>query len=369
MSTGQQTVHTTLTKLLGIKYPILLAGMSKAAGPKLAAAVTNEGGLGVVGGVRHTPRVLKVLLQTLKKDLIDPNAPYGVDLLIPKIGGGARKTNYDYTKGKLDELIDVIIESKGCKLFVSAVGVPPKYIVDKLHKHKILVMNMVGHPKHVPKALKVGVDIICAQGAEAGGHTGTIPTSILLPKCVDLCRNARMTLYPQYTVPVVGAGGIYDGRGLAMALSYGCDAVWIGTRFVATHEAGASLGHKQAICKATYEDAQKTLVYSGRPLRTLKNEYTTEWETNRRAEMRMLLNKGVVPRDVDFDYPERQLFGYQLGDRYFSGQVCGNIYEIKYAKDVINDIINGCVACLKRERNRVGFVSMNDYGQKNRSKL
>ena len=85
-------------------------------------------------------------------------------------------------------------------------------------------MNMVGHPKHVPKALKVGVDIICAQGAEAGGHTD-ICNICPLPKCVDLCRNARMTLYPQYTVPVVGAGGIYDGRGLAMALSYGCDAV------------------------------------------------------------------------------------------------------------------------------------------------
>lgn len=357
MTTSVETVKTILTQQLGIKYPIILAGMSKAAGPKLAAAVTNHGGLGVVGGVRHTPRVLKILLQTLKKDLIDPNAPYGVDLLIPKIGGGARKTNYDYTKGKLDELIDVIIDAKGCKLFVSAVGVPPKYIVDRLHKNGILVMNMVGHPKHVNKALKVGVDIICAQGAEAGGHTGTTPTSILLPACVDLCKDKRMTLYPQYNVPVVGAGGIYDGRGLAMALSYGCQAVWIGTRFVATHEAGATLGHKKAICAATYEDAQTTLVYSGRPLRTLKNEYTTDWETNRVGELRKLLKKGVVPRDVDGGFPERQLFGYQLGDRYIAGEVAGNIYEIKYAKDVMNDIMSECVACLKRERKRIVRIS------------
>ena len=86
---------------------------------------------------------------------------------------------------------------------------------------------------------------------------------------------------------------------------------------MATHEAGASLGHKQAICKATYEDAKTTLVYSGRPLRTLKNEYTTEWETNRTGEMKMLLDKGIVPRDVDSDDPQKQLFGYQLGDRFF----------------------------------------------------
>eukprot|EP01084_Bolivina_argentea_P056341 103136_1 len=257
----KQTVETTLTKLLGIKYPILLAGMSKAAGPKLAATVTNNGGLGVVGGVRHSPRVLKALLQTLKSYLNDPNAPYGVDLLIPKIGGNARKTNYDYTKGKLDELIDVIIEAKGCKLFVCAVGVPPKYIVDKLHKNNILVMNMVGAPKHVPKALAVGVDIICAQGSDF----------ILL------------TLYPQY-----------NGRGLAMALSFGCDSVWIGTRFVATFEAGASLGHKQAICKANYEDANTTLVYSGRPLRTLTSDYVYDWEHNRKDEMTRVLKNGIL---------------------------------------------------------------------------
>ena len=99
----------------------------------------------------------------MKKDLIDKSAPFGVDLLLPKVGKGARKTNYDYTKGKLGKLIDIIIDS-GAKLFVSAVGVPPKPIVDKLHANGILVMNMVGAPKHVKYALNAGCDIICAQG-------------------------------------------------------------------------------------------------------------------------------------------------------------------------------------------------------------
>lgn len=165
------TIETPLTKLLGIKYPIILAGMNKAAGPKLAAAVTNAGGLGVIGGVGFTPRILKLTIKHLKKALNDPKAPFGVDLLIPQVGGKSRKTNYDYTKGKLNDLIDVIIDS-GAKLFVCAVGVPPTEVVEKLHSANILVMNMVGAPKHVSKAIAQGVDIICAQGSEGGGHTG-----------------------------------------------------------------------------------------------------------------------------------------------------------------------------------------------------
>jgi len=115
--------------------------------------------------------MLKEQIQELKDGLNDKSAPFGVDLLIPQVGGNARKTNYDYTHGHLDELIDVIIES-GATLFVSAVGVPPRHVVDRLHKANIPIMNMIGHPKHVKKALDAGVDIICAQGGEGGGHTG-----------------------------------------------------------------------------------------------------------------------------------------------------------------------------------------------------
>merc|ERR1712023_87250 len=158
-----QQIRTKLTDLLKIQHPVMLAGMNVAAGPKLAAAVSNAGGLGVIGGVGYTPDMLKEQIAELKEHLDDKNAPFGVDLLLPQVGGSARKTNYDYTKGKLNELVDIVIES-GCKLFVSAVGVPPKAVVDKLHKHGILYMNMIGHPKHVKKCLEIGVDIICAQG-------------------------------------------------------------------------------------------------------------------------------------------------------------------------------------------------------------
>lgn len=118
----------------------MLAGMNVAAGPELAAAVTNAGGLGVIGGLGYSPEMLREQITELKSFLKNKNAPFGVDLLLPQVGGSARATNYDYTKGKFDELIDVVIES-GAKLFVCAIGVPPKYIVEKLHKHGIAYMK------------------------------------------------------------------------------------------------------------------------------------------------------------------------------------------------------------------------------------
>ena len=242
--------------MFNIRAPIILAGMGVAAGPKLAAAVTNAGGIGVIGGVNNTPKMLRRHIQDLKSFLHDPSAPFGVDLLIPQVGGSARKTNYDYTKGTLAELIDIIIE-EGATLFVSAVGVPPQWVVDKLHGAGVFVMNMCGAVKHVQKALAVGVDIVCCQGGEGGGHTGTTPTSILIPKCVDAVQGKVSPLTGKQ-VPVVAAGGIFDGRGLAMALSLGASAVWVGTRFVAAEEAGAPPRHQKAVVDATYDDTIRT---------------------------------------------------------------------------------------------------------------
>lgn len=135
---------------------------------------------------------------------------------------------------------------------------------------------MVGHPKHVPKALEVGVDIICAQAGEGGGHTGDIPASILIPACVDAVKGHKSPLTGK-PVYVVGAGAVYDGRGLAANLSWGAEAVWVGTRFVASQEASAPKAHKEAILSAGYEDAILTLIYTGRPLRVRRTPYVEDW--------------------------------------------------------------------------------------------
>merc|ERR1712232_1358741 len=240
---------------------------------------------------------LKKTIKMLKDDLVDKNAPFGVDLLLPQVGGSARKTNKDYTGGQLGQLIDIIIEEKAA-LFICAVGVPPKWAVDKLHGAGIPVMNMIGAVKHVGKALQAGVDIICAQGGEGGGHTGDIATSILLPKVVDAVKGHKSPLTGEQVL-VVGAGGIFDGRGLAMALTAGCSGVWVGTRFIASEEAGAGPYHKKSVVGADYTDTVRTTIYTGRPMRVFKTPYVVDWADNRQHEMLSLQSSGILAFTAD----------------------------------------------------------------------
>merc|ERR1711939_968538 len=317
-----QQIKTTLTDLLKIKHPVMLAGMNVAAGPKLAAAVTNAGGLGVIGGVGYTPDMLREQIAELKSFLTDKNAPFGVDLLLPQVGGSARKTNYDYTKGKLNELVDIIIDS-GAKLFVSAVGVPPQHVVDRLHKAGILYMNMIGHPKHVKKCLDLGVDIICAQGGEGGGHTGDVPTTVLIPAVVELVKGKKspMTGHP---VQVIAAGGIYNGQTVAAALMLGASAVWVGTRFILTDEAGAPKAHQEAVRTAGHDDNVRTIIFTGRPLRVRNNAYISNWENNRAAETK------------DNARP------------FLMGKAAAVVNEKKSAKAVVDELVGDAVAWIHK---------------------
>ncbi|KXT08569.1 hypothetical protein AC579_8312 [Pseudocercospora musae] len=343
---ARPTLKTPLCELLKIEYPVILAGMARTSSGPLAAAVSNAGGLGVIGGLGYTPQQMRTIIHEIKENLRDKSLPFGVDLALPQVGGSARKTNHDYTHGQLDQLIDVVIEEKA-SLFVSAVGVPPQHVIERLHKAGILVMNMVGHPKHAHKALKAGVDIVCAQGGEGGGHTGDIATSILIPSVVDVAR--------QYTSPltgkpalVVAAGGIYNGRSLAAMLSFGAVGAWVGTRFVASEEAGCSKLHKEAVVTAEFEDTVRTLVVSGRPLRARMNDYLKTWEIDRPDEIRKLCDQGIVPlahdmeKDVDVDIP------------FLMGQVAGAIKEIKPAGVILEDMVREAVDVLKTQQGYLG---------------
>jgi|EP00235_Prasinoderma_singulare_P003283 NAD(P)H-dependent flavin oxidoreductase YrpB (nitropropane dioxygenase family) len=344
-----QVLKTPATELFGIKHPVLLAGMNVAAGPRLAAAVTNAGGMGVIGGVGYTPEQLQQNIDDLVSQLDDKNAPYGVDLLLPKVGSGARATNYDYTKGQLGELIDVIIKNKA-KLFVCAVGVPPREVVDKMHAAGIPVMNMVGAVKHVKYALDVGCDIICAQGGEGGGHTGAVPTSVLIPKVIDACRG-RSSPLTGGPVQVIAAGGIFDSRGLAMSLAAGASAVWVGTRFVAAEEAGAPPRHKKGVVAAGYDDTHRTLIYTGRPLRIIKNDYSKDWETNRSKECAEVCAKGKLPFEYDVEKREKDGKPF-VGVEYIKampllcGAVAGAIDEVLPAKAIVDEMVSGAAKLL-----------------------
>merc|ERR1719446_1138357 len=150
---------------------------------------------------------------------------------------------------------------------------------------------MVGHPKHVDKALDAGVDMICAQGMEAGGHTGSIATMCLVPQCIDRCRGRQSPLTGG-PVHVVAAGGIYDGRTTAAALALGAEAVWVGTRFLASVESAGTKVHKAGVVRCGAGETVQTLNYSGRPCRMLTTDYVKEWEGPRKSEAETLLAKG-----------------------------------------------------------------------------
>ena len=346
LTMSRPTLSTPLCSLLGIEYPILLAGMARTSSGPLAAAVSNAGGLGVIGGLGYTPQQMRNIIHEIKANLSDKNLPFGVDLALPQVGGSARKTNHDYTHGQLDDLISVVIEEKA-KLFVSAVGVPPERVIKRLHDAGIIVMNMIGHPKHAHKALKAGVDIVCAQGGEGGGHTGDIATSILIPAVVDVAKqyNSPLTGKPAM---VVAAGGVSNGRSLAAMLSYGAVGVWVGTRFVASKEAGCSQLHKESVASATFEDTLRTLVVSGRPLRVRLNDYIKSWEVDRPEEVKKLCESGVVPLQKDMDDDK------DVDIPFLMGQVAGYIDDIKPAKEIMEEMVSECVDVLRNQQSYIG---------------
>jgi NAD(P)H-dependent flavin oxidoreductase YrpB (nitropropane dioxygenase family) len=339
---------TRLTELLNIDIPIMSAGMAGVAGPDLVAAVSNAGGIGTIGAIGMDPTALRQCIRDTKEKLI-PGKPFGVDLLLPKVGKGARATNKDYTGGQLEGLINVMIEEQ-IKLFVCAVGVPPKWVVEKLHNNNIIVMNMVGSPKHVKYCLEAGVDIICAQGTEAGGHTGAISTLVLLPQVVDLCKDSN--------VIVVGSGGVADGRGVAACLALGAQGAWVGSRFIMTTQANVQPSYQQAIKNAPPGSTIRTEIYTGRPARALRNAYNTDWEKNRHSEKISLLQQGVVPwfQDVktgklDANLPSPIPSGYHnYKDAKYDnldidksiipvGQVSGSLNKIQTAEEVVQEMM------------------------------
>lgn len=352
------TVRTPLCDLLRIEHPMLLAGMANVAKHELASAVSNAGGLGVIGGVTLQPKTLKEEISRLKEMLTDKTA-FGVDLLIPQVGGSARKTNKDYTGGTLPELIDIICNS-GARLFISAVGVPPRWAVEKLHKAGILYANMAGHPHHVDKAIELGADLIIAQGYEAGGHTGDVATMVLIPQCIDRVAG-RVSAFTGKPVQVVAAGGIYDGRTAAAAFALGATGLWVGTRFVASKEATTSPRHKQHVVKAGPTDAVRTLIYTGRPCRMFKTPIVAEWEDNRQDQIRQLTKSGVVPVMQELKKVQKDpKYLKELEKQYnmklsvvsafplFMGQAAGGITEILPAKVILETMMREAAQILQQ---------------------
>src|SRR5215475_12233270 len=230
------SLRTPLCDLLGIEHPVLLAGMGGVSYANLAAAVSNAGGYGVLG---MAGRRLDEIRDNMREVRKLTSRPFGVDLLAA-------------TPDQLTAAVDIIID-EGASAFVAGLGVPLP-IMEKLKRAGLKVMVVCGAVKHAIKAEQAGCDAVICQGGEGGGHTGLVGTFPLVSQAVEAVK-----------IPVVAAGGLYDGRGLAAALSLGAVGVWMGTRFIASQEAHAGRMYHDVILEASDESTVRTRSYSGKP--------------------------------------------------------------------------------------------------------
>jgi enoyl-[acyl-carrier protein] reductase II len=243
-------IRTRLTEILQIEHPVMLAGMGGVSYHKLVAAVSEAGGFGSFGAATMSTDQMVGEIRELKKLT---SKPFGVDLLTAAGDMTAQCT------AAIDE---------GAAVFVAGLGVPVE-LVDLCHRRGVLVVNMCGKVKHAIQAVEAGCDIVVAQGTEAGGHTGKVATFPLVPQIIDAVGDK---------VPVVAAGGIYDGRHLAAALTLGADGIWVGTRFIATPEARSTPGYKDALLETAEDGTVISRAYTGKTLRAIENSYTKYFE-------------------------------------------------------------------------------------------
>ncbi len=246
-------MRTKLTEMLGVEHPVMLAGMGGVSYAPLAAAVSAAGGFGCLGASTMTPAQMVAEMREVRRRT---DKPFGVDLLTAM-------------PGDLEGQVRMVIE-EGASVFVAGLGVPSQ-VVSMCHDADVLVVNMCGKVEHARRAVAAGCDLVVAQGTEAGGHTGQVATMPLVPQIVDAVGAE---------VPVVAAGGIFDGRGLAAALALGACGVWVGTRFIATPEARGVPGYKDSLIAAREDSTVISRAYSGKTMRVIRNDYTSYFEKN-----------------------------------------------------------------------------------------
>ena len=297
-----------ITKLLNIKYPLIQAGMVWASGWKLASAVSNAGGLGIIGAGSMYPEVLKEHLIKCKKATNKPFA-VNVPMLYPNV----------------EEIIKIIVTEKVPIVFTSA-GNPTTW-TSHLQEHGIIVVHVVSSVKFALKSQEAGVDAVVAEGFEAGGHNGRDETT-------------TFTLIPmvreKLEIPLIAAGGIATGRGMLAAMVLGADAVQIGSRFVASEEASSHIKFKEMVVNAQEGDTKLTLKELA-PVRLLKNKFFEDIEAlyqknPSKEELQQLLGRARAKKGMfEGDLIEGELE---------IGQISGLIKTIKPAAEIVKEIVD-----------------------------
>ena len=375
---GKRILRTKLCDMLGIDYPIIAAGMgptligeTTGAPVELVVAVSEAGGMGVLGGSGFNIERLREAIREIKSKT---KKPFGVDLLLPQkldVGGGLGqkggpkelplsemvkllpKPHQDWIKKVKDELqlpdveimvkmdsttmrpqeaIQVCIEER-VPLFCAGLG-NPGFMVAEAHAVGMKVLGITGNAKNARRMAQSGIDLLVAQGHEGGGHTGRIGTMALLPQAIDAA----------YPVPVLAAGGIGDGRGLAAALAMGCIGVWVGTRFLVTNEGGALPVNKKRIIDSTDEDTRVSRAYTGKTLRASYNKFHDLWDGSGLEPLpfptQVLISSGLLASFIEGGKDD-----YVGG---LAGQISGLIKEIKPARQVLEEMVEEAVEILTR---------------------
>lgn len=361
-----KVLRTRLCDLLDIEYPIILAGMGEIAGADLVAAVSEAGGLGVIGALLMTPDQLDaeikkvkkltskpfgvdsvapisgvqtVTMEELRAFVTDEAAEYAADLgrrlgiPIPEGFKPGKDGKIAWTAGLTPKQIEVVYDHK-VPVFAAGLG-SPAFMVPEAHARGIKVIGVVGNVKQARREAEANVDIIVAQGHEAGGHTGHVATMALVPQVVD-------AVHP---TPVVAAGGIADGRGLVAALALGACGVWCGTVFLGTYEANFGQAFKDKVLQASESDTRVTRVFTGKTARVITNKLIETWEAE----------KGPI-----LPFPVQMLVANDLvqimndtgkTDYLFTpaGQICGLVKEMKSARQVVKEMVEQAVRILEED--------------------
>ncbi|MFO7590331.1 MAG: nitronate monooxygenase family protein [Acidimicrobiia bacterium] len=294
-------MRTPVCDMFGIEYPIFAFTHCR----DVVAAVSKAGGLGVLGAVGFSPEQLEIELQWIDDHV--NGMPYGVDTVMPQkavdVQGESADDMLEQIRSMIDanhwRYVDELMErfdlpplpegeqaggvlgwtddvahqhveialAHPIKLIANALGSPPKDVIDLAHEHGVKVAALAGKAVHAQRHVNNGVDLVVAQGYEAGGHTGEISTLVLVPEVVDAVA----------PTPVLAAGGIGTGRQIAAALSLGAQGVWLGSLWLTTAESDASPAVSQAYLDATSADTVRSRCYTGKPARMLRNEWTEAW--------------------------------------------------------------------------------------------
>ncbi len=313
-------LHTPLCDLLEVEHPIMLAGMGGVSYAELAAAVSNAGGYGVLGMAGRGP---DFIAEEMRKVRSLTDRPFGVDLLAA-------------SPESLTESVEVIIAG-GASSFIAGLGIPMP-IMERLKSAGLKVMVVCGAVKHAVKAEQAGCDAVICQGGEGGGHTGLVGTMPLVAQAVEAVK-----------IPVVAAGGLYDGRGLAAALTLGATGVWMGTRFIASLEAHAGDLYRQTIVESADEDTVRTRCYSGKPMRVRKNIYVDDWESRPGDIQPFPIQAGISVRNEAMGGFGGQTENLDPDKSCFAmGQSAGGVRDVLPAGEIVRRIMEEAEGSIRR---------------------